>query len=83
MLSAIGQRVGVAQVDLLLAGPALVVAELDRDAHRLQGLDRVAPEVRRDVVAGLVEVAAGVGRDRAPCRRGQVAQQVELDLGWT
>ena len=31
-----GQRVGVAQVDLLLAGPALVVAELDGDAHLLE-----------------------------------------------
>src|SRR5690349_20135927 len=34
-----GQGVRVAQVDLLLAGAALVVAELDRDAHRLQRLD--------------------------------------------
>jgi hypothetical protein len=30
-----GQRVGVAQVDLLLAGSALVMAEFDGDAHLL------------------------------------------------
>jgi hypothetical protein len=30
------QRVGVAQVDLVLPGRALVMAELDRDAHVLQ-----------------------------------------------
>ena len=59
------QRVGVAQVDLLLAGRALVVAELDRDAHRLERVDRVPAEVRRGVVHGLVEVAAVVGRHRA------------------
>jgi hypothetical protein len=34
------ERVGIAQVDLVLPGRALVVAELDRDAHRLQQRDR-------------------------------------------
>ena len=76
-----GQGVGVAQVDLLLPGAALVVAELHRDAHRLQRLDRVAPEVRGDVVAGLVEVPAGVRRHRRGAVGSEVAQQVELDLG--
>ena len=75
------QGVGVAQVDLLLPGPALVVAELHRDAHRFERLDRAPAEVRGRVVAGLVEVAAGVGRRRGPPVVGQVAQQVELDLG--
>lgn len=57
------QRIGVAQVDLLLAGRALVVAEFHRDAHLLQRVDGVAAEVRRRIVHGLVEVAAVVGGD--------------------
>ena len=75
------QRVGVAQVDLLLAGRALVVAELHRDAHLLQRVDGVPAEVGRRVVHGLVEVAAVVGghRHRAVVRAG--LQQEELDLG--
>jgi len=36
------QRVGVTQVDLLLARGDLVVTELDRDAQAFQGADRVA-----------------------------------------
>ena len=65
-----GERVGVAQVDLLLAGRALVVAELHRDAHRLEHRDRVAPEVVADAVRDVVEVAALVDRHRRlPGRR--------------
>ena len=41
------QRVGVAQVDLLLARSSLMVAELHRDAHLLKGIDGVAAEVGR------------------------------------
>ena len=63
-----GERVGVPQVDLLLAGGALVVAELDRDAHRLQHLDRLAAEVVADAVRRVVEVAAVVDRDRRLAR---------------
>ncbi len=75
-----GQRVGVAQVDLLLAGRGLVVAELHRDAHGLESVDGVTPEVRGRAVHGLVEVAADVGRDRgAPL--GAVLDEEELDLG--
>ena len=59
-----GQRVGVAQVDLLLAGGDLVVAELDRDADPLQRQHRLAAEVAGHRVGGVVEVAAGVDRDR-------------------
>ena len=59
-----GQRVGVAQVDLLLAGRDLVVAELDRDADPLQREHGLAAEVAGDRVRGVVEVAAGVDRHR-------------------
>ena len=80
-LSAIDERVGVAQVDLLLARRDLVVAELHRDAHGLQREDRLAAEVVRHVVRGQVEVAAGVGRLRRGAVVGQVTEQEELDLG--
>jgi hypothetical protein len=74
------QRVGVAQVDLLLTRSALVVAELHRDAHLLERVDGVAAEVRGRIVHGLVEVAAVVRghRRRAVVRAGM--QQEELDL---
>jgi hypothetical protein len=75
-----GQRVGVAQVDLLLPGRALVVAVLHRDAHRLQHLDRGAPEIVRDEVRCVVEVAAGVDRLRRHPRLGLLLEQEELDL---
>ena len=76
-----GQRVRVAQVDLLLARRDLVVAELDRDADALQREHGLAAEVARDVVGGEVEVAAGVDRPRLPAVVGQVLEQEELDLG--
>ncbi len=63
------QGVGVTQVDLLLAGCALMVAELHRDAHLLECVDGVAAEVRRRVVHGLVEVATVVGGYGGRCRR--------------
>ena len=59
-----GQRVGVAQVDLLLAGGHLVVAELHRDADALQRQHGLAPEVPGHRVRGVVEVATRVDRDR-------------------
>ena len=64
MLSAVDERVGVAQVDLLLARAALVVAELHRDAHRLEHRDRLAAEVGAHRLRGVVEVAAAVDRHR-------------------
>ncbi|ESQ03394.1 putative NAD/FAD-dependent oxidoreductase [Streptomyces sp. PVA_94-07] len=75
-----GERVGVAEVDLLLAGGALVVAELDGDAHRLEHGDRLAAEVHADVLRGVVEVAGAVGGDRAGAVHRLVLQQEELDL---
>ena len=75
------EGVGVAQVDLLLARAALVVAELHRDAHRLEHRDRLAAEVGALRLRGVVEVAAAVDRHRVgPGLRG-VLEQVELDLG--
>ena len=76
-----GQRVGVAQVDLLLAGTALVVAELHGDAHRLEHVDRLAAEVRATRLGGVVEVAAAVHGDRVLAGAGPALEEVELDLG--
>jgi hypothetical protein len=58
-----------------------VVAELHRDAHLLERVDGVAPEVRRGVVHGLVEIAAVVRghRDRTVILAG--LEEEELDLG--
>ena len=59
------QRVGVAQVDLVLAGRDFVVAVLDADAHLLEREDRLAAQVAGDVERRQVEVAALVERRRA------------------
>ena len=61
-LSAIVERVGVAQVDLVLARPVLVERVLDRDAHRLEPQHRLLAQLRAEVVRGEVEVAGGVER---------------------
>ena len=58
------QRVGVAQVDLLLARGVLVEAVLDRDAHRLERADRLLAQRAGDVVGREVEEAALVERLR-------------------
>jgi hypothetical protein len=56
-----------------------MVAELHRDAHELQGVDRMAAEVGR-AVHRLVEVACVVERNgRRPVLRTGF-QQEELDL---
>ena len=74
------QRVGIAQVDLVLAGGPLVVTELHRDAHLLQHGDRVTPEIRACPQGRVIEVTTVVQR------LGRIAgvvwplQQVELDL---
>ena len=46
------ERVGVAQVDLVLARAELVEAVLDRDAHRLERDDRLACAARSPCRAG-------------------------------
>ncbi len=57
------QRVGVAQVDLLLAGRALVVAELHRDAH-------LTPARRWRAGGSSAPSRARPGRSSRRCRRG-------------
>ena len=75
------QGVGVAQVDLVLAGGALVVAELDRDAHLLEHHDGVAAEVGAVVHGGVVEVAGVVERLGLVLALTQFLDEEELDLG--
>ncbi len=55
-----GQRVGVAHVDLVLAGGHFVVAVLDADTHGLQGQYGVAAQVGGRVQGGQVEISAPV-----------------------
>ena len=78
----VGHRegVGVAQIDLLLTRRGLVVAELDRDAHRLECVDGVAAEIRSRIVHSLVEVSARVRRDRWSAVDRAVLQKEELDF---
>ena len=59
------ERVRVAHVDLVLRGPDLVVVVLDRDADRLQRVDRVVADLRGCVLRRHREVAALVDRLRA------------------
>ena len=75
-----GQGVGVAQVDLLLAGPTLVVGELHRDAHLLQHGDRPPPEVGAEALRGVVEVAGAVHRGGRLAGHDRVLEQEELHL---
>ena len=74
------QRVGVPQVDLVLARGVLVEAVLDRDAHRLERADGLLAQRAGDVGRGQVEEAALVERHRrlALLRRREVE---ELDVG--
>ena len=75
------ERVGVAQVDLVLAGGALVVAELHRDAHRLEHGDGGPAEVVAVAVRHVVEVAGLVDRLGPLARGPALLEQEELDLG--
>ena len=56
------------------------MAELHRDAHRLEHRDRVPTEVVPHAVGGMVEVAAGVDRHRHLARARVLLEQEELDL---
>src|SRR6478736_5605723 len=75
------QRIGVAQVDLVLPRRALVMAELDGDAHVLEHGDRRATEVVAGAVRHVVEVAGVVDRDRATVGTPPLLEEEELDLG--
>ncbi len=61
-------------------GAALVVAELDRDAHRLEHGDRRAAEVVAVAVGHVVEVAGVVDRLRAAALLPVLLDEEELDL---
>ena len=56
------ERVGVTQVDLLLARRVLVEAVLDRDAHLLELADRFFAQVSSRITGGEVEIAAVIER---------------------
>jgi hypothetical protein len=80
----VGHRegVGVAEVDLLLAGRVLVLRVLDRDAHLLEGEHGAATQVARTVGAGQVEVRPRVDRPRGSGRVDVGVGEVEvLHLG--
>ena len=76
-----GEGVGVAQVDLVLAGARLVVAELDGDAEVFEHPHRTATEVVRRASRHVVEVAGRVDRLRSVDAVARALEQVELDLG--
>ena len=73
------QRVGVLEVDLVLAGRDLVVGRLDPDPERLEGVDHVLAdllgEVRREV-----EVAGLIVRQRGDAAVLAAPEQEELEL---
>ena len=77
------QRIGIAQVDFVLAGSALVVAVFHRDAHVLQQGDRRPAEVVGGAVRDVVEVARVVDRHRFDPLALLRAQQEELCLLYT
>ena len=56
------ERVGVAEVDLVLARAVLVERVLHRDAHRLEAQHGLLAELGAEVVGGEVEVAGVVER---------------------
>jgi hypothetical protein len=76
------ERVGVAQVDLVLARRVLVEAVLDGDAHRLECLDGALAQRAGHVRGGEVEVGALVERDRRPVAvRGEIEElQLRRDV---
>ena len=60
-----GQGIGVLEVDFVLAGRALVVRVLDRDAHLSEVEDSVAAEVGGRITGELVEIAVEVQQFRS------------------
>ena len=75
------QGVGVAQVDLVLARRALVVAELHGDAHRLEHRDGRAAEVVAVAAGHVVEVAGLVDGLGPLAGEPALLEEEELDLG--
>ena len=71
------QRIGVTQIDLVLARCDLVVGKLHRNAHLLEDADRVSPKILRDIEWREIEVAARIhGR-----RIVDALEKEELHLG--
>jgi len=79
----VGRReaVRVAEVDLVLPGGHLVVAELHRDAHALQHRDGRPAEVMARPVRDVVEVACLIHRDRRRPGVDRLLEEEELHLG--
>jgi len=80
MLSAIVSAVGVAEVDLVLAGAPswrLNSTEMPSARHR----DRLAAEVAALAECRVVEVAAGCRAGRGLVMSPSRLEEVELDLG--
>ncbi len=73
------EAVGVAEVDLVLAGCDLVVGGFDADAERLQRVDHVLADVRAKV-GREVEVAGVVVRQRLDLAVLVLAEEEELEL---
>ena len=78
-LSAVCEAVGVAEVDLVLAGGDLVVRGLDADAERLERVDHVLADVGAEV-GREVEVAGLVVRQRLDRAVLVRPEQEELEL---
>ena len=74
-----GQRIGVAEVDLVLARRVLVVAVLHRDPHGLERVDRALAQVGGHVRGGEIEVRRLVERARG-LRGVGVGEVEELHL---
>ena len=74
------ERVGVAHVDLVLRRADLVVVVLDRDADRLQRVDRVVAHLGGRVLGGHREVAALVERLRAPVVLEEEVLELRADV---
>ena len=73
------QRVGVLEVDLVLADRDLVVGRLDPDAERLEGVDHVLADLLGEI-GREVEVAGLVVRQRLDAAVLAAAEQEELQL---
>ena len=74
------QRVGVLEVDLVLAGRDLVVGRLDPDPERLERVHHVLADLLGEV-GREVEVAGLVVRQRRDRAVLAAAEQEELELG--
>lgn len=75
------QRIGIPQIDLILAGTRLVMRVFDRDAHLLEHVDGGAAEIHAWAARHMVEIAALIDRHRGLGPVVLLLEQVELDFG--